>query len=96
MKTRARSASSAMTKAMRISQSFTIDHSILEYLERTRSRRSRSERVNELLRCAIQQEQDAALEREAAKFYARAGKSERTEAKAFAQASRRSLAREND
>jgi hypothetical protein len=83
-----------MRKAMRLSRSFTIDRSILEYLQRTRSHRSRSERVNELLHRAILQEQYEALGKEAAEFYARAGKKERTETRAFASASQRSLARE--
>lgn len=74
--------------------SFTIDQSILEYLQRTRSRRSRSERVNELLHRAIRQERYDALEKEAAEFYARVGKKERAEARAFARASQRSLARD--
>ncbi len=84
------------SKAMRRTQSFTIDNSTLEYLERTRSHRSRSERVNELLHRAIRVEQDEALGKEAAEFYTGAGKRERAEARAFAQATRRSLSRESD
>jgi hypothetical protein len=84
------------SKAVRRTQSFTIDNSTLEYLERTRSQRSRSQRVNELLHRAIREEQLEALEKEAAEFYATAGKKERAETKAFARASRRSLAREDD
>ena len=78
---------------MRSVASFTVDLSILDYLQRTRSRRSRSERVNELLRRAILEEQYEALAREAAEFYGAAGKAERSEAKAFAAASLKSLAR---
>ena len=85
-----------MSKATRFSKSFTIDRSILEYLQRTRSSRSRSERVNELLRRAILEEQYEVLEREAARFFAAAGKTERSEARAFAAASRRSLGREGE
>lgn len=55
--------------------------------------RSRSERVNELLRRAILEEQYEALAREAAEFFSAPGKSERTEGKAFAAASLRSMAR---
>ncbi len=69
---------------------------ILVYLQRTRSHGSRSERVNELLHRAILQEQYQTLEKEAAEFYARAGKKERTETRAFARASRRTLARESE
>jgi hypothetical protein len=83
-----------MSKTMRTARSFTVDRSILDYLERTRSRRSRSERVNELLRHAILQEQYQALDREAAEFFACAGKAERAEARAFDRAARRTLRRE--
>ena len=85
-----------MSKAMRSAKSFTVDRSILEYLQRTLSSRSRSERVNELLRRAILDEQYEALAREAAEFFGAAGKSERAEAKAFAAGSLRSLSREDD
>jgi len=64
-------------RATRASRSSTIDRSILDYVQRTRVRGSRSERVNELLRRAIQLEEREALEREAAEFYATAGKGER-------------------
>jgi hypothetical protein len=77
-----------MRKATRFSKSFTIDRSIIDYLQRTRSNRSQSERVNEL--------QYEALEREAAEFFASTGKAERTESKAFAAASQRSIARDGE
>ena len=73
-----------------------MDGSILDYLQRTRSGRSRSERVNDLLRRAILQEQYEAVEREAAAFFASAGKAERAESRAFARASRRSITRAED
>ena len=73
-----------------------MDRSILDYLQRTRSSRSRSERVNELLRRAILEEQYEALASEAAGFFAAAGKAERTESGAFAAASRRSLTRSEE
>jgi hypothetical protein len=85
-----------MRKATRFSKSFTIDRSILDYLQRTRSNRSRSERVNELLRRAILDEQYEALEREAAEFFAAAGETERAERKAFATASHRAITREDE
>ena len=81
---------------MRTSRSFTIDRSILEYVQRTRTHRSRSERVNELLHRAILQEEYEALEREAAAFYATETKRDRGEARAFAQASRRTFTREEE
>ncbi len=73
-----------------------MDRSILDYLQRTRSSRSRSDRVNELLRRAILDEQYEALEKEAAEFFAGAGKTERDESRAFAEGSRRSLEREGE
>ena len=85
-----------MSKPTRASRSFTIDRAILEYLQRTRSNRSRSERANELLRRGILQEQNEALEKEAAEFYASIGKTERNEVGAFARASRRSLTRQGE
>jgi replicative DNA helicase len=85
-----------MSEATRSSRSFTIDLSILDYLQHTRSSRSRSERVNELLRRAILAEQNEALEKEAAEFFAAGGRTDRTESKAFAAASRRSIARAGD
>ena len=80
-------------KTTRSSRSFTIDRSILEYVQRTRARRSHSERVNELLHRAIAQEQQEALEREAAAFYGAESKEERAETRAFAAASMRSITR---
>lgn len=85
-----------MSKATRSSKSFTVDRSILDYLQRTRASRSRSERVNELLRRAILQEQYEALEKEAAEFFAAAGRTERAESRAFAAASRRSITRDGE
>lgn len=86
----------AMSKAKRLSTSFTIDGSILDYVQRTRSGSSRSERVNELLRRAILHEQHEALEREAAGFFANVGDRERTESKAFQAASRRAITRDEE
>jgi hypothetical protein len=82
-----------MSKPTRISTSFTIDRSILDYLEHPRANRSRSERANELLRRAILQEHCEALEKEAAEFYALTTKAERAESRQFALASNRSLTR---
>lgn len=82
-----------MRKSLRQATSFTIDGAILDYLERTRAPRSRSERVNELLRRAILDEQQEALAQETAEFFAAAGKMECSEARAFARASRRSITR---
>ena len=85
-----------MSKATRSSKSFTVDRSILDYLQRTRSRRSRSERVNELLRRAILEEQYEALEKEAAEFFAVAARTERAESRVFGAASQRSITRDGE
>ena len=82
-----------MIKATRFSKSFTVDRSILDYLQRTRSSRSRSERLNELLRRAILAEQYEILESEAAEFFAATGKTGRAESRAFAAASHRRFER---
>lgn len=81
---------------MRQARTFTVDRTILEFVQRTRSRKSRSERVNELLRRGILEEQYEALDREAAAFFAGAGKMERSESRAFSKASRKSLARDEE
>lgn len=81
---------------MRYSKSFTVDRSILDYLQRTRSGRSRSDRVNELLRRAILEEQYEALAQEAAAFFAAPARTERAESRAFAAASHRSITREGE
>ena len=85
-----------MGKATRYSRSFTIDRATLDYIHRTRAHRSHSERVNELLHRAIQQEQYEALEREAAEFYRLANRKGRAETKAFAAASKRAITRGED
>jgi len=85
-----------MRKATRSATSFTIDDAILDYLQRTRAGRSRSERVNELLRRAIAREQSDALAREAAGFFGAMGTAERAERKAFTDATRRSVTRDEE
>ena len=79
---------------MRIPKTFTMDESILAAVERTKGKRSTSERVNELLKLALEQEQRQALEQEAARFYSIADQSDRTEERAFQQASLRRMRRE--
>jgi len=83
-----------MQRAMRISKSFTLEGRIVSYVQNTRGNRSHSERVNELLRKAIAQEEYEKLEREAAEFFSAPSKRERAEAKAFRKASMRSLSRD--
>lgn len=78
---------------MRLAKSFTIEAEVNEYVDETKGKRSASERVNELLRRAMRQEQSEKLEAEAAAFFADA-KAERAEAKAMQKATLRTLGRD--
>lgn len=78
---------------MRVAKTITVEESILADLERSRGNRSTSERVNQLLKLALEQEARQNLEREAAMFYA-GNKNDRTERRAFQKASLRSLQRD--
>lgn len=78
---------------MRIPKTITVEESILADLERSRGNRSTSERVNELLKRALEHEAKENLEREAALFYSE-NKNDRAERRAFQKASIRSLARD--
>lgn len=79
---------------MRTAKSFTIEEEVSEYVDSTKGERSASERVNELLRRAILQEQEERLAREAASFFSDARNAGRKEARAFQKTSRKSLARD--
>ena len=79
---------------MRIAKTFTVEESLLAEVERTRGTRSTSERVNELLKRALEQDQRDELEREAALFYSVANQEGRQEERAFQEASQRSMAKE--
>ncbi|MGA8366323.1 MAG: hypothetical protein ACLQMT_00255 [Candidatus Acidiferrales bacterium] len=70
---------------MRTTKSFTIEAEISEYVTNTRGEASASERVNELLRRAIIEEQYEKLEAEAAAFFADT-RTERAETRAFQKA----------
>lgn len=83
-----------MQKAMRLPKTFTLERSIVFYVQDTRGSRSSSERVNELLRKAILQEQYERLEQEAAEFFSAPSENDRAEAKAFQKASMRSMGRD--
>ncbi len=71
-----------------------MDQDLLDYVTRTRRGRSRSQRVNELLRRAVELEQQARLEAEAAAFFSTAPRSERAETRAFQRTAQKSLARD--
>lgn len=82
-----------MRTASRRTRSFSLDHEILAEVKRTRGTLSQSERVNRLLRLALDLERRAALERETASFYGSAP-TNRTERRAFESATIESLARD--
>ena len=82
-----------MRTAARATHSFSLDREILAEIKRTRGALSQSERVNRLLRLALDLERRAALERESANFYASSA-ADRTERRAFESATIESLARD--
>lgn len=58
-----------MPTARRATRTFSLDRQILAEVRRTRGNQSESERVNRLLRSALDLEKRRALEREAADFF---------------------------
>jgi hypothetical protein len=70
-----------------------MDREILAEIRRTRGTLSQSERVNRLLRLALDLERRAALDRESASFYG-SSPADRTERRVFEAASLASLARD--
>jgi hypothetical protein len=78
---------------MRMPKCFTLDVEINEYVDSTKGNRSASERVNELLRRAMLEEQYERLEAEAAAFFAGMG-GDRSEAKAFQKGALRTFERD--
>jgi len=79
-------------KYMRIPKTLTVDENVLAEVERTKGECSTSERVNELLRRALDLERQDRLQRDAALFYSEV--EARQEEQAFQKASRRVLAKE--
>ncbi len=84
----------SMKTCVKVVKSFSVDRTTLEYVSSTKGGHSASERVNELLRRAIVDEQYERLERQAARFFAAISQEEREEATAFHDATVRSLARD--
>lgn len=78
---------------MRQAKSFTIEADINEYVDETKGDRSASDRVNQLLRRAILQEQYDRLEAEAAAFFSDP-KLDRSESEALQKAALRSFGRD--
>lgn len=76
---------------MRIAKSFTIDPEVTEYIDTTKGQQSASERINQLLKRAIEQEKYDRLEAEAAVFFSRQSGLHDDEGPAFRKASLRTL-----
>ena len=79
---------------MRISKSFTIEPEISEYVIETKGDRSASERVNDLLRRAMLEEQYERLEAEAAAFFGGVAPKGRKESQAYQKAAIRTFQRD--
>ncbi len=83
-----------MSSSTRTAKSFTLDREVNDYVTRTKGEHSASERVNQLLKRAMLQEQHDQLEAEAEAFFASVKDSERKEVRAFQAASIRSITRD--
>ncbi|MGH9470772.1 MAG: hypothetical protein ACRD1N_10595 [Terriglobia bacterium] len=83
-----------MANTTRTARSFTIAPEVDEYISSTKGDRSASERVNEMLRRAMQQERYEKLELEARAFFSTVGDVERKEARAFQDAAIRAITRD--
>ncbi len=83
-----------MSISTRMAKSFTLDREVNDYVTRTKGENSASERVNQLLKRAMLQEQYDKLEAEAEAFFAPAKDSDRKAARAFQSASIRSVTRD--
>jgi hypothetical protein len=82
-----------MRTATKAIKTFSLDKEVLAEVKRTRGAASESERVNHLLRFALDLEKRASLYREAAGFFRR-GPDDRKERRAYEAATIRSWARD--
>ena len=82
-----------MRSAVRKTRSFSLDPDVLTEVERTKGQASASERVNHLLKYALEMERKASLYQEAAQFFSSAP-DDREERRAFQKANLRTWARE--
>jgi len=82
-----------MRSALRKTRSFSLDPELLSEIERTKGHDSASQRVNTLLKYALQMERKAALREEAAQFFA-STQDVRQERRAFQRAGIKSWSRE--
>jgi hypothetical protein len=82
-----------MRSAVRKTRSFSLDQEVLSEVERTRGEVSASERVNQLLKYALETERKASLYQEAAQFFSSAP-DDRPERRAFQKAGLKSWSRQ--
>jgi hypothetical protein len=82
-----------MRSAVRKTRSFSLDPEVLDQVERTKGQASASERVNHLLKYALEMEQKANLYQEAAQFFSTAP-DDHEERRAFQKASLQTWSRE--
>ena len=83
----------AMPSALKKTRSFSLDPDVLSEVERSRGSASASERVNSLLKSALEIERRANLWQETARFF-RTAPDDREERRAFQNANLRSWSRE--
>jgi hypothetical protein len=79
-------------KPLKETRSFSLDRDLLQLLEDTKGEESASERVNQLLRFALEAERYSRLENEAEQFYGSVNDTEET--RAFQSAAIKSWVRE--
>jgi hypothetical protein len=84
-----------MRVATRKNKSFSLEKRVVEEIERTKGRVSSSERVNALLKRALELERLEKLENEAATFFAAVSQQEEDSREAFHAAALKSFARED-
>jgi len=82
-----------MGSALRKTRSFSLDPDLITEVERTKGPVSVSERVNHLLRSALEMEKKAQLSEEAAEFF-RTTEDDREERRAYQKANLRTWSRE--
>ncbi len=82
-----------MRSAVRKTRSFSLDQEVLSEVERTKGSVSVSERVNQLLKYALETERKASLYQEAAQFFSGAP-DDRQERRAFQKAGLKSWSRQ--
>lgn len=83
-----------MSSTTRKNRSFSLDPDLIVEVERSKGPHSASERVNHLLRRALEMERKAKLASEAAEFFADTNDDERASRRALQKATIRSLTRE--